>query len=92
MLFFNKTICLSLINRKINGISFYQEKEIQDLGAGQRPDLVNHRSKTQQFSSEMVIKENNPKQPLQRNIQQTHVGRDNRANVVTRNLILYTYI
>ena len=65
---------MSLINRKIYGTSFYQKKEIQDLDGGQRPDLVNHRSKTQQFSTKMVIKENNFKQPLPRTIQGTHVG------------------
>jgi len=65
---------LLLINRKIYGTSFYQEKEIQDLGGGQRPDPVNHRRKTQQFSTKMVIKENSLKQPLPRTIQRTHVG------------------
>ena len=35
LLFFNKTLCLSLINRKKKyGTSFYQEKEIQDLEWG----------------------------------------------------------
>jgi len=34
LLFFNKTICLPLINRKTYGANFYQEKEIQDFGWG----------------------------------------------------------
>ena len=38
---------------------------------GQGPDPINHRSKTQQFSTKMVIKDNRPKQPLPRTIQQT---------------------
>jgi len=75
LLFFNKTICLSLINRrKKYGTSFYQEKEIQDLGWGPTADQVNHKSKTQQFSTKMVIKDNSPKLPLPRTIQRTHLG------------------
>jgi hypothetical protein len=50
LLFFNKTICLSLINKKTHGTIFYQEKEIQDFGWGQRPEPLNQKSRTQQSS------------------------------------------
>jgi len=73
LLFFNKTICLSLINRKKKntGQAFIKRRKYKTWDGSQRPDSINHKSKTQQFSTKMVIKENISKQSLPHTIQRS---------------------
>ena len=74
LLFFNKTICLSLINKKNTGQVFIMRRKYKDCGGrGARIWPVNHKSKTQHFNTKIATKENSHKQPLPRTIERTHV-------------------
>jgi len=43
------------------------------------PYPVNHKRKTQQFNTKVVIKENTPKETLPRTIQRTQIGAQNQV-------------
>jgi len=53
------------------GQTFIKKMKYNTWDGDQRPDPVNHKSKTQQFSTKMVIKENILKQRLPRTIQRS---------------------